>query len=169
MVNFFAYTHFITTKKINSVIINNGDKYINGQITKEQYIGLINTANALDEITVNVENLIEQAKRVDEMYLQENISYDVALSYMNIASSLNGINEDLDDYKQNIKDFYESRAVYEEATNNQQVKKYHEAIDGYNKVLEEDKKYYKLAKTAKEECIKIMYDYYIHSDRKSVV
>ena len=63
--------------------------------------------------------------------------------------------------KQNIKNFYESRTVYEEATNNQQVKKYHEAIDGYNKVLEEDKKYYKLAKMAKEECINTMYDYYI--------
>lgn len=149
------------SKKINSVIINNGDKYINGQITKEQYIGLINTTNALSEISINVENLIEQAKRVDEMYLQENISYDVALSYMNIASSLNGVNEELDDYKQNIKDFYESRAVYEEATNNQQVKKYHEAIEGYNKVSDKDKKYYKLAKMAKEECINIMYDYYI--------
>lgn len=149
------------SKKINSVIINNGDKYISSQISKEQYIGLINTVNALDEISVNLGNILEQAKRVDDMYLQENISYDLALSYMTITSSLNGISDELDDYKQNIKDLYESRSVYKEATNNQQIKKYHEAIDGYNKVSEKDKKYYKLAKIAKEECISVMYDYYI--------
>lgn len=149
------------SKKISYLIINNGDKYINGQITKEQYIGLINTINSLDEININIDSIIEQAKRVEEMYIEENIEYDAALSYLNSASSLNIINDELDGYKQKIKNFYESRNVYKQATENQQIKNYYEAIEGYNKVLEEDKKYYKLAKNAKEECINVMYSYYI--------
>lgn len=149
------------SKKINSVIINNGDKYVNGQISKEQYIGLINTVNALDNININIDSIIEQSKRVEEMYIEENVDYDVALSYLTISSTLNNIKDELDEYTQKVKSYYESRSVYNEATKNQQVKKYYEAIQGYDKVLEEDKKYYKLAKVAKEECISAMYNYYI--------
>lgn len=149
------------SKKINNVVINSGDKYIGGQISKEHFIGIINTVNSLDEISVNSGNIIEQAKRVEKMYIDENVTYDVALSYMTAVSTLNSINDELDNYKQNIKSVYESRTIYSEATNNQQIKNYYEAIEGYNKVIELDKKYYKLAKTAKEECINVMYDYYI--------
>ena len=31
------------SKKINKLLLDSGDKYITGQISKEQYIGLINT------------------------------------------------------------------------------------------------------------------------------
>lgn len=56
------------------------------------------------------------------MYLNENIVYDKALSYLTAASTLNNINDELDRYKQKIKEFNESRRIYEEATENQQVK-----------------------------------------------
>lgn len=149
------------SKKINSVLINYGDKYINGEISKEQYTGLVSTINALEEININTDSIVKQSKRVEEMYLNENIVYDKALSYLTAASTLNNINDELDRYKQKIKEFNESRRIYEEATENQQVKRYYEAIEGYSKVLEEDKKYFKLAKSAKEQCISDMYDYYI--------
>ena len=47
------------------------------------------------------------------------------------------------------------------ATKDYQIKKYYEAIQSYDKVLEEDKKYYNQAQKSKKECIEIMYDYYI--------
>lgn len=153
------------SKKIDTLISNNGDKYVNGHITKEQFAGLINTVNGLDGININLENIVQEAKRVDEMYLDENIEYDVALTYFSAVSTLNCINDELDKYKQDIKNVYESRKVYEEATKNQQIKKYYEAILGYDKVLKEDEKYYKLAKLSKEECINIMYNYYIQQAR----
>ncbi len=149
------------SKKINSLIISNGDKYVNKQITKEQFAGLINTINGFDEININLENIIQQARRVDEMYLDESIDYDVALTYFSVVSTLNDITDELDKYKQNIKSIHDSREVYEDASKNQQNKKYYEAILGYDKVLSEDEKYYKLAKSSKEECINAMYSYYI--------
>ena len=36
------------------------------------------------------------------------------------------------------------------------LKKYKEAIDKYDKVVEEDKKYYNLAESRKKECIKLI-------------
>ena len=149
------------SKKINLLIISNGDKYISKQITKEQFAGLINTINGFSEVNINLENVIQQAKRVEEMYLDESIDYDDALTYFSVVSTLNDITDELDKYKQNIKSIYESRKVYEEAYKNQQNKKYYEAILGYDKVLSEDEKYYKLAKSLKEECINAMYSYYI--------
>ena len=71
------------SKKINKLLLDSGDKYITGQISKEQYIGLINTINALENINVDLKKIIEQAKRVDEMYQEENIKYDTAISYIN--------------------------------------------------------------------------------------
>ena len=58
------------SKKINSVIINNGDKYVNGQISKEQYIGLINTVNALDNININIKmNTRKVLKFIDYFFI----------------------------------------------------------------------------------------------------
>ena len=37
------------SKKLSSLLMNKADMYINGQITKEQYMGLINTVNALKD------------------------------------------------------------------------------------------------------------------------
>ena len=90
------------SKKINKLLLDSGDKYITGQISKEQYIGLINTINALENINVDLKKIIEQAKRVDEMYQEENIKYDTAISYINTASIINGMVNSLDIYKNNI-------------------------------------------------------------------
>lgn len=149
------------SKKLSSLLMNKGDMYINGQITKEQYTGLVNMVNVLNTITIDGTSLIDLGKRVDEMYKEENISYDSALSYLQITSSLKGVNQALEEYKQHIKTLYESREIYKEARKYQSIKKYHEAIELYDKVIEEDKKYYSLAQNAKKECINIMYDYYI--------
>lgn len=149
------------SKKLSSLLINKGDMYINGQVTKEQYMGLVNIVNALNSISVEPTNLIELGKRVDEMYKEENITYESASSFLQITSTLNGVDKGLDEYKQHIKTIYESREIYKEGTKNQSIKKYHEAIELYDKVLKEDEKYYSLAENAKKECIKIMHDYYI--------
>ncbi len=150
------------SKKLSSLLMNKGDMYINGQITKEQYMGLINIVNALDPIIIDPTSLIDLGKRVNQMYKEENITYESAQSYLQITSSLKGINEGLEEYKQNIKILYESRKVYKEGTRNQSIKKYHEAISAYDKVIKEDEKYYSLAQSAKKECINVMHDYYIN-------
>lgn len=149
------------SNKLSTLLINKGDMYINGQITKEEYMGLINIVNALNPISIELTNLVDLGKRVDEMYKEENITYESASSFLQIMSSLNGVNKELDEYKQNIKTLYESRDIYKEGTKNQSIKKYHEAIELYDKVVKEDEKYYSLAQNAKKECIKMMYDYYI--------
>lgn len=150
------------SKKLSSLLMNKGDMYINGQITKEQYMGLINIVNALDPIIIDPTSLIDLGKRVNQMYKEENITYESAQSYLQITSSLKGINEGLEEYKQNIKILYESRKIYKEGTKNQSIKKYHEAISAYDKVIKEDEKYYSLAQSAKKECINVMHDYYIN-------
>ena len=129
------------SKKLSSLLMNKGDMYINGQITKEQYMGLINIVNALDPIIIDPTSLIDLGKRVNQMYKEENITYESAQSYLQITSSLKSINEGLEEYKQNIKILYESRKVYKEGTRNQSIKKYHEAISAYDKVIKEDEKY----------------------------
>lgn len=150
------------SKKLSSLLMNKGDMYINGQITKEQYMGLINIVNALDPIIIDPTSLIDLGKRVNQMYKEENITYESAQSYLQITSSLKGINEGLEEYKQNIKILYESRKIYKEGTKNQSIKKYHEAISAYDKVIKEDEKYYSLAQSAKKECINVMHEYYIN-------
>ncbi|WP_455538339.1 UbiD family decarboxylase [Terrisporobacter sp.] len=155
------------SKKLSSLLMNNGDMYITGQITKEQYMGIINTINVLNPISIDENSLIDLGKRVNQMYKEENISYELATSYLQITSSLKGVNEGLDEYKKNIKRIYESRQIYKDATKNQSIKKYHEAIELYDKVLQEDDKYYSLAQNAKKECINAMHDYYI-SQAKSL-
>ncbi|WP_434796608.1 UbiD family decarboxylase [Terrisporobacter vanillatitrophus] len=155
------------SKKLSALLINSADMYINGQVTKEQYMGLVNIVNALNTISIDPVNLIDIGKRVDEMYKEENITYESASSFLQITSSLSGIDEGLDEYKQHIKSLYESRQIYKEGTKNQSIKKYHEAIESYDKVLKEDEKYYALAENAKKESIKVMYNYYI-SQAKSL-
>ena len=62
------------SKKINKLLLDTGDDYVNGQISKEQYIGLISTINALQNIKVDLNKIKEQAKRVYEMYQDEHIN-----------------------------------------------------------------------------------------------
>ncbi|MGO0986008.1 UbiD family decarboxylase [Clostridioides difficile] len=149
------------SKKINKLLLNSGDKYLDGDISQENFIGLINTVKSLDKININVDDLITQADRVGEMYREENITYNVAISYINTISILNGIGGNLDVYKQNVETIKESRDVYDSAVKDQKVYKYYDAIEKYNKVLKEDEKYYNLAQNAKKQCIEEMYDYYI--------
>ncbi|UDN63221.1 UbiD family decarboxylase [Clostridioides sp. ES-W-0016-02] len=149
------------SKKINKLLLNSGDKYLDGDISQESFIGLINTVKSLDKININVDDLITQANRVGEMYKEENITYNVAISYINTISILNGIGGNLDVYKQNVETIKESRDVYDSAVKDQKVYKYYDAIEKYNKVLKEDEKYYNLAQNAKKQCVEEMYDYYI--------
>lgn len=155
------------SNKIDKLIINKGDKYINGEISKESYLSLINSINVLEQLELNNQRVIEQVKRASEMYVNENIDYDRALSYINAIATLKIFSNELDVYKHNIKEIYESRQIYETAKSDQDKYKYYEAIQGYDKVLEEDKKYYKLAQNKKEECIENMYDYYIDKAEES--
>ena len=63
----------VVSKKINKLLLDSGDNYINDEISKEQYIGLVNTINAIEGIKVDLTKIVEQSKRVDEMYKNENI------------------------------------------------------------------------------------------------
>ncbi len=155
------------SKKINKLLLDSGDKYIVGQISKEQYIGLINTVNALENINVDLKKIIEQANRVDEMYQEENVEYDIAISYINTASIINGMANSLDTYKNNIEEINQSRKLYKSALKDQTNKNYYEAITSYNKVLQVDKKYYELANKNKKECIDLMYNYYIDKSKEA--
>ena len=155
------------SKKINKLLLDTGDNYITGQISKEQYIGLISTINALPNINVDLNKIIEQAKRVDQMYQEENIKYDIAISYINTVSIINQMADSLNIYKNNIEEINQSRKLYESALKNQNDKKYYEAIKSYEKVLKVDKKYYELANKNKEECINDMYNYYIEKSKEA--
>lgn len=155
------------SKKINKLLLESGDKYVNKEITKEQYVGMINTINAIENIEVDVGRIIEQSQRVSDMYKEENTDYDTALSYISMASTLNGISNELDGYKSNIEQIHESRLVYEKANENKENHMYYEAIQDYDKVLEKDDKYYKKAQKEKDECIDLMYDDYIEKADES--
>ncbi|MEG2789395.1 MAG: UbiD family decarboxylase, partial [Romboutsia sp.] len=155
------------SKKIDKLLLINGDKYVSGQITKEEFLALINTINLLDEIELNIERIIEQARRVSQMYQSESIEYDTAISYISIVANLNVIVNEVDIYKQTIKEFYESRQLYKTAREEQEKQKYFEAIKEFDKVLEEDKKYYDLAQKNKKQCIENMYDYYLEKAEES--
>lgn len=149
------------SKKLNKLLLDSGDKFINEEITKEHFLGLINTINALDKVDIDLKKIVEQSKRVDEMYKNENIKYEKAISYINTISVLNGIRDSIDIYRNSIKELYDSRQIFEEGVQYQQNQKYYEAINAYDKVLKEDKKYSDMAIKNKEECIELMYDYYI--------
>ena len=138
------------SKKINKLLLDTGDNYITGQISKEQYIGLISTINALKNINVDLNKIIEQAKRVGQMYQEENIKYDIAISYISTASIIKGMADKLDFYKNNIEEINQSRKLYESALKSQN-----------------DKKYYELANKNKKECIELMYNYYIEKSKEA--
>ena len=110
----------------------------NGEISKESYLSLINSINVLDQLELNNQMIIEQVKRASEMYVNENIDYDRALSYINAIATLKIFSNELDVYKHNIKEIYESRQIYETAKWIKINMKCSEAIQGYDKVLEED-------------------------------
>ena len=143
------------SKKINKLLLDSGDRYIDDQISKEYYLGLINTINSLENINIDLKKIVDQASRVDEMYANENIDYEKAISYISTLDVLNGIGNSIDIYKHNISQNYESRNMYQRANEYQKNKEYHEAIQSYNKVVESDKKYYDLAQKQKEQCIKL--------------
>ncbi len=154
------------SKKINNLLLDSGDKYINKQISKEHYIGIINTINSLEKLQIDLKKIIEQAKRVSEMYKDEVIDYDIGINYMNTVSVLNGIDDSVDIYKKDLTEINESRKIYNESLKNQEDSKYYEAIEGYNKVLQKDNKYYKSAQKNKEQCIENMYEYYIEESKE---
>lgn len=149
------------TAKINKLILDKGDDYLNGKISKEGYVGLINTINSLTDIQLDLKRIGEQSKRVYEIYVAEKIDYDKANSYINAVSSLYGVKNYIQEYKDSINEINESRKIYEIGIKNQKLHKYYEAIESYDKVSQNDKKYYNLAQTKKEECISIMYDFYV--------
>ena len=70
------------SNKLSALVANSGDKYISGEMSKEQYSGLINTINALEDVEIDVKQLLDISSRVEEMYIDENISYEKASSYM---------------------------------------------------------------------------------------
>lgn len=149
------------SKKVNKVLMNYGDKYIKGEIGKEYYISLINIINELDTISLDMESILNQVKRVNDLYLSENLSYDIAMGYMQAISSLKISKNDIDAYTKKIEVIEDSRKIYNLGIQEQDKKMYKEAIENYDKVISEDKKYYELAQKKKEECIDNMYDYYI--------
>ena len=149
------------SKKINKILVNYGDKYIKGEIGKDYFISLINIINELDTVYIDASNIIDQAKRVNDLYLQEKISYKTAMGYIQAVSTLKISKNEIYVYAKKIEVIEDSRKVYDLGVKDQEKKMYKEAISNYDKVMSEDKKYYDLAQDKKEECIKDMYDYYI--------
>ncbi|WP_196333712.1 UbiD family decarboxylase [Paraclostridium sordellii] len=149
------------SKKINKILVNYGDKYIKGEIGKDYFISLINIINELDTVYIDASNIIDQAKRVNDLYLQEKISYKTAMGYIQAVSTLKISKNEIYVYAKKIEVIEDSRKVYNLGVKDQEKKMYKEAISNYDKVMSEDKKYYDLAQDKKEECIKDMYDYYI--------
>ena len=149
------------SKKINKILVNYGDRYIKGEIGKDYFISLINIINELDTVYIDASNIIDQAKRVNDLYLQEKISYKTAMGHIQAVSTLKISKNEIYVYAKKIDVIEDSRKVYNLGVKDQEKKMYKEAISNYDKVMSEDKKYYDLAQDKKEECIKDMYDYYI--------
>lgn len=149
------------SRKVNKILMNYGDRYIKGEIGKEYYISLINIINELDTINLDMESILKQVKRVNDLYLSENLSYNLAMGYMQAISTLKISKNDIDAYTKKIELIEDSRKIYSVALENQSKKMYKEAIENYDKIISEDKKYYELAQKKKEACIDEMYDYYI--------
>lgn len=149
------------SKKVNKILITYGDKYIKGEIGKDYFISLINIVNELDTVYIDTDSIINQAKRVNELYLQEKISYNTAIGYIQAVSTLKISKNEIYVYSKKIDVIEDSRKVYNEGLENQNKQMYKEAIENFDKVITDDKRYYELAQDKKEECIKEMYDYYI--------
>lgn len=149
------------SKKVNKILITYGDKYIKGEIGKDYFISLINIVNELDTVYIDTDNIINQAKRVNDLYLQEKISYNTAIGYIQAVSTLKISKNEINVYAKKIDVIEDSRKIYNEGLENQSKKMYKEAIENFDKVIPDDKRYYELAQDKKEECIKEMYEYYI--------
>lgn len=149
------------SKKINQVLLNYGDKYIKGEIGKDYFISLINIVNQFSGVPIDGEVMATQSKRVNDLYLDGKIDYDIAIGYMSAITNLNVGNYDIEKYSSTIKTIEQSRKLYKESIEKQDKKMYKEAIEGYDKIIKQDKKYYDLAQKRKKDCIDKMYDYYI--------
>lgn len=149
------------SKKVNKILVTYGDKYIKGEIGKDYFISLINIINELDTVYIDTDSIINQAKRVNDLYLQEKISYNTAMGYIQAVSTLKISKNEIYVYAKKIDVIEDSRKVYNEGVENQNKKMYKEAIEDFDKVITDDKRYYELAQNKKEECIKEMYDYYV--------
>ena len=149
------------SKKVNKILVTYGDKYIKGEIGKDYFISLINIINELDTVYIDTDSIINQAKRVNDLYLQEKISYNTAMGYIQAVSTLKISKNEIYVYAKKIDVIEDSRKVYNEGVENQNKKMYKEAIEDFDKVITDDKRYYELAQDKKEECIKEMYDYYV--------
>ncbi|MFR4766051.1 MAG: hypothetical protein ACLUAF_08865 [Paraclostridium sordellii] len=139
------------SKKINKILVNYGDRYIKGEIGKDYFISLINIINELDTVYIDASNIIDQAKRVNDLYLQEKISYKTAMGYIQAVSTLKISKNEIYVYAKKIDVIEDSRKVYNLGVKDQEKKMYKEAISNYDKVMSEDKKYYDLAQDKKEE------------------
>ena len=149
------------SKKVNKILITYGDKYIKGEIGKDYFITLINIINELENIRIDTDSIINQAKRVNDLYLDENITYSTAIGYIQAISTLKISKNEIYVYTKKIDVIEDSRKIYEEGLKNKEKQLYKEAIEDFDKVISEDRKYYELAQDKKEECIKEMHDYYI--------
>lgn len=149
------------TEKLNKLLLQRGDDYLNSQISKDGYIGLINTINVLDNINLDLKRIEEQVSRVADMYLSEDVDYEKAISYINTVSGIRGFENSLKIYADSINEIHESREIFEIANKSKKLHKYYEAIKSYEKVNEKDSKYKTLANENIKDCISIMYNYYI--------
>lgn len=148
-------------KKINKLLLEYGSKYINGEIGKEYLIGFINTIDKMKTIQLDGESILKQSEEVKNMYVNDKIDYKAANGYINAVSNLNIAKYEIESYSTIINTYEESRVVYKDAVQKQEKKMYKEAIESYKKVIKEDTKYYELAQKKINNCIDVMYNYYI--------
>lgn len=149
------------SKKINKFLEKTGNEFFDGSVSKEEFTGFVNMVNSLDKIVVKSDKLLEQCKKVANMYSNDDIDYETAKSFVDSVSALQGMEVGTEEYRQEIEFINDSRKLYEQAYEYQSKFQYSKAIENYNKVIEKDKKYYKKANENKKECIKKMYDYYL--------
>ena len=153
--------------KINTLLLDIGDDFIEKQVTKEQFGGIVNTINLLQNLEINTEGIKQQTHRVLDMYKASNIDYEISKDYMNIVSSLEGLNSQLDLYKVQLNEINQLRELYEQANTLKESKNYHEAIEMYNKITNVDEQIYNKAQENIKICIDEMYDYYIKKAKSS--
>ena len=155
------------SKKISIFLLDLGDGFIEKQVTKEQFTGIVNTVNMLENLEINIEGVIQQSQRVLDMYKSDNIDYEISKDYMNIVSSLEELNSELDIYKVQLNEIKQLRELYEQANDLEESKNYNEAIEKYKKITNIDERIYNKAQENIKICIDEMYDYYIKKAKSS--
>jgi len=153
-------------KKLNKILLEHGYKYVNGEIGKETLIGFINTLGKMKTIQLDGESILKQSEEIKDMYISDKIDYKIASGYIRAISNLNIAKYEIESYSTTINTFEESRIVYKDAMKKQEKKMYKEAIESYKKVIKEDTKYSQLAQEKTDECINLMYDYYMEKAAK---